>query len=145
MPNATDSILAQGIKSLYRSTDCHFEVTYSHTKWAGPSNRYPARPRTRCLGHRRASLESEWKALPAVGGNSWSIASGILNGNPMSGPSPDGWKRTLLSTKTYSDVAFKAKVQKIGHEQIVVRVTDVLMPVTRTVIVSKWRVPNRRS
>jgi len=120
-----DKIHSEGLGVLWRGTDCTFEagglynMTYSPSKRNGNRYTYKAEDITDRFG---SDTLSNYDSV----GN-WSISGGTLNG-----PSPDGWRNVCLFVQDFpeyrddrpcplNDVTMTAKVQKIGHQQIIVR------------------------
>lgn len=118
-----DAIHAAGKNVMWRGADCRMEGIYNFPRWVG-GNRYPQGQAYQVLG----TPFSDDFARTLVGttdyqtghqpSNMWTISSGALQG-----PASDGWRRTLLTKKTYKNVVFQAKVKKVGNQQIIVRAT----------------------
>lgn len=128
-----DRIHQNGLKVLWRGTDCYFEGIYDFPKLSiRNGNRYTffGDPITDNFS---SSLERDhgYDHVSAAGnlstnyltshqtGNSWSIVAGELTG-----PTASGWNRSILFNANYiNNVTMTALVKKVGNQQIIVRAT----------------------
>lgn len=118
----TDAVHNVGLRVLHRALSFAMEGTSPFTgKWGG--NRYPAGSKTDIIltpitdDFSRSSIGSSYQlGNPGDTGNVWSISGGALLG-----PASNGWRRSLLTTSTYTNFTAVAKVKKVGNQQLIGR------------------------
>lgn len=115
-------IHGRGKKIIHRGTFNGIEGLYGFQQKVGGNRYYQGVasdiiPTTVTDNFDRGAIGAAYQTAHQTG-NDWSIVSGAL-----AAPAPDGWRRTILTTDSYSNFTATAKIKKLGSQQIVVRAT----------------------